>query len=155
MCKFVLIQEGIGRRPWDLSMLVSIQTRFPMTGCKTERMKEAESENRREEPHLGGRRMPLVPKPCSLFLRARWSRRAPIWYPRSAISYKYNRDQFIQEGSLPERGRRLADTTTQPSAEAHGSTARVELSLAWRDYSICVIRACAPANIAPCSLCSL
>ena len=69
MSKFVLIQKGIGCRPWDLSMLVPIQTRFPMTGYKTERMKEAESEKRSEESHLGGRRMPLAPKPPSLFLK--------------------------------------------------------------------------------------
>ena len=74
MFKSLLIQEGVGCRPWDLSMLVLIQTRFPMTGYKTERMKQAENEKRSEESHLGGRRMPLAPKPCGLFLKAPWSR---------------------------------------------------------------------------------
>ena len=47
MCKFVLIQEGIGRRPWDLCVLILIQTRFPTTGHKSETMKKGESDKRR------------------------------------------------------------------------------------------------------------
>ena len=47
MCKFVLIQEGIGRRPWDLCVLILIQTRFPTTGHKSETMNKGESDKRR------------------------------------------------------------------------------------------------------------
>ena len=95
MSKFVLIQEGIGRRPWDLCVLILIQTRFPMTGRKSETMKKGENDKRRQESHFGGRQTPLAPRTCSPFLKASWSWRAPIRNPRPAISKKYNSNQFI------------------------------------------------------------
>ena len=53
MPKFVLIQDGFRRRPWEISILNLIQTRFPTTGHKSERESEKEKERSRGS-HLGG-----------------------------------------------------------------------------------------------------
>jgi len=54
MPKFALIQDGFRRRLWEISILILIQTSFPMTGHRSETTEQGESEKQEDGSHLEG-----------------------------------------------------------------------------------------------------